>query len=219
MASLGSTPSLLLGFAVGGAASAAFDPALEIPKQQAWISAPHRVLDPAVLAALVAQGGVALGTAETLATHSGHSPANLDALVYLVQTVPGGSEAMHLWRLGHISDADFRHTLVKAGLDQRYIDPIINSKLFERVGLGDIAYGIVRGILPSPAYIPVPPPTGGTTVPRFPQLNIDPEGLAAQIGFSPEMLHLMVGRSGLSLAPGLAAQALFRKLINETTSC
>src|SRR5690242_602788 len=124
MATLGSTPSLLLGFAVGGAAQAAFEPALEIPKQQAWASAPNRVLDPGLLAALVAQGGVELGTAESLAAHSGHSKANLDALVYMAQTVPGIAEALHLWRLGFISDALMQHVLVKEGLDQRYVGPI-----------------------------------------------------------------------------------------------
>ncbi len=213
MASLGSTPSLLLGFAVGGAASAAFDPALEIAKQEAWQSAPNRVLDPALLARLVAEGGVDLGTARTLATHSGHSHANLDALVYMAQTVPGVSEALHLWRLGFISDELFRHTLVKAGLDDRYVNPIINTKIEELIGLGDIAYAVVRGILPAPAYVPVAPPTHGDKVPRFPQVNIDPEALAAKIGYSPEALQVMVGRSGLSMAPGMAAQAFFRDII------
>ncbi len=215
MATLGSTPSLLLGFAVGEAASAAFEPALEIPKQEAWQSAPNRVLDPGLLAALVAQGGVTLGTAEALSRKSGHSAGNLDALVYMAQTVPGVSEALHLWRLGFISDADFRHTLVKAGLDQRYIDPIFQTKIEELIGLGDIAISVVRGILPAPSYVPVPVPAHGDNVPRYPQVNIDPEVLAAKIGFSPEALQIMVGRSGLSLAPVMAAQALFRGLITH----
>ncbi len=215
MAGIGSTPSLLLGFAVGEAASAAFEPALEIPKQQAWESARNRVLDPATLAALYAQGGVDLGTAHGLAAKSGYSDANLDALAYLAQTVPGVAEALHLWRLGFITDSLFIHALVKAGLDQRYIGPIIQTKTEELLGLGDIAISVVRGILPAPSYVPVPVPAKGVKVPRYPQVPIDPEVLAAKIGFSAEALQVMVGRSGLSLAPVMAAQALFRGLIAE----
>jgi hypothetical protein len=215
VAGIGSTPSLLLGFAVGGAASAAFDPALEIPKQEAWASAPNRVLDPGLLAALVAQGGVDLGTAQTISEKSGHGAKNLDALVYMAQTVPGVAEALHLWRLGFISDDLMQHVLVKEGLDQRYVGPLLRTKTEELIGLGDIAIAVVRGILPAPSYVPVPVPVQGDKVPRYPQVNIDPETLAAKIGFSPEALQVMVGRSGLSLAPVMAAQALFRGLISE----
>lgn len=213
MAGIGSTPSLVVGIAAGAAASAALEPALEIPKQNAWQSAPNRVLEPELLARLVAQGGVDLGTAHTLALKSGHSNANLDALAYLSQTVPGFAEAMHLWRLGFINSDLMTHALIKAGLDERYVQPILNTKIEELIGLGDIAYAVVRGILPAPAYVPVAPPAHGDKVPRFPQVNIDPEALAAKIGYSPEALQVMVGRSGLSMAPGMAAQAEFRKII------
>jgi hypothetical protein len=215
VAGIGSTPSLLLGFAVGEAASAAFEPALEIPKQEAWQSAPNRVLDPDLLAALVAQGGVDLSTAHALSVKSGHAAANLDALTYLAQTVPGIAEALHLWRLGFISDGLMEHVLVKEGLDSRYVQPILNTKIEELIGLGDIAISVVRGILPAPSYVPVPVPAQGDKVPRYPQVNIDPEVLAAKIGYSPQALEIMVGRSGLSLAPVMAAQALFRGLITE----
>ena len=213
MAGIGSTPSLVVGIAAGAAASAALEPALEIPKQQAWASQPNRVLDPGLLARLVAQGGLDLGAAQALAGHSGHSPANLDALVYLAQTVPGFAEAMHLWRLGEIGDADFTHVLVKGGLDQRYVQPILGSKTRELLGLGDIAYAVVRGILPAPSYVPVAPPAQGDKVPRYPQVQENPEALAAMLGYDATALEIMVGRSGLSMAPIMAAQALFRGII------
>ena len=213
MANLGSTPSLLLGFAVGGAASAAFDPALEIAKQQAWADAANRIVDAGTLARLVAEGGVDLGSAQPYAHRNGYNNNQLDALIYLAQTVPGGAEALHLWRLGEISDADFTHTLVKGGLDQRYVQPILNSKLKEQLGLGDIAYAVVRGILPAPAYVPVPPPATGDNVPRYPQVQADPEALAARIGYDAQALEILVGRSGLSMAPVMAAQAHFRGII------
>lgn len=215
MAGVGSTPGLLAAAAVGAAASAALEPAFELPRQDAWSNNRNRILDTQLLARLVAQGGIDLSDAHVEAHREGYADDKFDALVYLAQTVPGISEAFDLWRKGLIGDGLFAHVLVKAGLDQRYAAPLMSLKEAELVGIGDIAYGIVRGILPAPAYVPVPPPTGGTSVPRFPPVDADPEELAAKLGFDPQMLHLMVGRSGLSLAPGLAAQALFRGLINK----
>ena len=215
MASIGSTPGLLAAAAVGAAASAALEPAFEVPRQDAWNSNRNRILDPGLLAALVAQGGVDLSDAQQEAHRQGYTDDKLDALVYLAQTVPGIAEALHLWRLGFIDDALMGHVLVKEGLDQRYAAAVLQTKTEELIGLGDIAIAVVRGILPAPSYVPVPVPTQGDKVPRYPQVNIDPELLAAKIGFSPEALQVMVGRSGLSLAPVMAAQALFRGLIAE----
>jgi hypothetical protein len=190
-------------------------PAFEIPRQDAWSRNRNRILDLGLLARLVAEGGIDLSVAHEDAHRQGYSDDKLDALVYLEQTVPGVSEALHLWRLGFISDGLMEHVLVKEGLDQRYTAAILRTKIEELIGLGDIAYAVVRGILPSPSYVPVPPPTHGTKVQRFPQVNIDPEELAAKIGFSPEALQIMVGRSGLSMAPGMAAQANFRNIIAD----
>src|SRR5215831_12427250 len=215
MAGIGEAPGIVVGVGVGAAASAAIQPAVEIPRQLAWAANRNRILDVGILARLVAQGGIDLSDAHAEAHRDGYTDDKLDALVYLAQTVPDVSEAMHLWRLGRISDALFSHALTKAGLDPRYAAAIVNTKLDERIGLGDIAYGVVRGILPAPSWVPVAPPTGGTTVPRFPQVNLDPLELANELGFNENMLQLMVGRSGLSLAPGLAAQALFRGIINH----
>ena len=213
MAGVTDAPGIVVGVGVGAAAAAALEPAVEIPKQEAWAANPNRILDPGTLARLAAQGGITLGAAETEALRGGYGSDKLDALVYLSQTVPGFAEAMHLWRLGYISDNLMSHALTKTGLDQRYVQPILDTKIEELIGLGDIAYGIVRGILPAPAYVPVAPPTTTTNVKRFPQVNIDPEALAAKIGFSPEALQIMVGRSGLSMAPGMAAQGFFRGIL------
>jgi hypothetical protein len=209
----GSAAGVLSGVAVGGAATIALQPAFEIPRQDAWARNANKILDTGLLARLVAQGGIDLGAAADEAKRNGYGSDKLDALVYLEQTVPGIAEALHLWRLGFISDALMQHVLVKEGLDNRYVQPILDTKIEELLGLGDIAYAVVRGILPAPGYVPVAPPTHGDKVPRFPQVNLDPEELAAKIGYSPQALEVMVGRSGLSMAPGMAAQALFRGVI------
>jgi hypothetical protein len=210
---IGSTIGVLTGFAVGEAAAAALEPAFEIPRQDAWSRNANRILDVDLLARLVAQGGIDLSDAAAEAKRDGYTSDKLDALIYLAQTVPGIGEATALWRRGLITDALFSHVLVKEGLDQRYVTGIIGNKLAEPLGLGDIAYAVVRGILPTPSYVPVAPPTSGDKVPRFPQVNVDPNALAALLGYDPQALEIMVGRSGLSMAPVMAAQALFRGII------
>jgi hypothetical protein len=213
MAGIGSAPGIILGVGVGAAAGAALAPAIEVPKQQAWAGAPNRILDVAVLARLVAQGGVDLSDAAAEALLDGYKQDKLDALIYLEQTAPGSGEALSLWRLGLLSDGLFEHALTKAGLDPRFAAAIIARKTAEPLGLGDIAYGVVRGILPAPSWVPVAPPAHGDKVPRFPVVNEDPVKLAELIGYDEEALKIMVGRSGLSMAPGMAAQALFREII------
>ena len=192
----GSAAGVLGGVAVGGAATVALQPAFEIPRQDAWSRNANRILDVNLLARLVAQGGIDLSDAENEAARDGYGADKLDALVYLAQTVPGIGEATQLWRRGLISDALFSHVLVKEGLDQRYVTGIINNKLAEVVGLGDIGYGVVRGILPAPSWVPVAPPAEGDKVPRFPQVDIDPLELAHQLGYDEDMLKLEVRDNG-----------------------
>ena len=68
---LGSAPGIILGVGVGTAASAAIEPAVEGPRQAAWKGNPIRVLDPSLMAALVAAGGIDLGTAQADAALEG----------------------------------------------------------------------------------------------------------------------------------------------------
>lgn len=223
MASIGSTPSLVVGIAAGAAASAALEPALEIPKQEAWASAANRLPDVGLIAKLVAAGEVSQADGRSMAARLGFGQHSFDAITYLAQTRPEWPELLHLWRRFSLPDPNlgtFPTSLVDsglahAGLDWDYAQWLKALKTAELPGIGDIAYGVVRGILPAPPWVPVAPPTSGTSVPRFPQVDIDPVQLAAALGYDESMLRLMVGRSGLSLAPGLAATALFRGEIND----
>lgn len=223
MSSIGSTPSLVVGIAAGAAASAALEPALEIPKQEAWAGAANRLPDVGLIAKLVAAGEVLQQDGRDMAKRLGFGNAAFDSLTYLAQTRPDWPELLAMWRrfsLGDLGPGAFPDSLVDAGLAHTGLDwdytPYLKAlKTAELVGLGDVAVGIVRGALPAPSWVPVPPPTSGLSVPRFPQVNLDPVALANALGFSEEMLHLMVARSGLSLAPGLAAVANFRGVIND----
>ena len=223
MTAIGSTPGLIIGVGVGAAASAALEPAIEVPKQEAWAAAPNRLPDVGLIARLVAAGEVSQASGRSMAARLGFGGATFDAITYLAQTRPEWPELLALWRRFTLPDPNlgsFPVSLVDAGLahaglDWDYAAWLKALRYAELPGIGDVAYGVVRGILPAPSWVPVAPPTSGTSVPRFPQVDIDPVQLAAALGFDENMLRLMVGRSGLSLAPGLAATALFRGEINH----
>lgn len=223
MSSIGSTPSLVVGIAAGAAASAALEPALEIPKQQAWADAPNRLPDVALIARLYVTGQVSKDSAYNMAARLGFDKAPFDALAYLAQETPEFPLVLRLWRLfgtpsgltGNAGTDLVDHALAHSGLDWDYHALMRDLYDAELPGIGDIAYAVQRGIINAPAYLPVKPPQSGFSINAFPSLNIDPEELAAKLGYSKDMLHLMIGRSGLSMAPVMAAQANFRKLIND----
>lgn len=223
MGAIGSTPALIVGVAAGGAASAAFDPALEVPKQEAWAAAANRLPSIDLIARLVAAGEVAHDDAVGMAGRLGFSPQWFDSYLYLSQTTPGFAEVLRMWRLSAVNpDFDEKtlsglvdHTLAHEGLDWDYQPFLRALKTAELIGLGDIATAIVRGAVPAPSWVPVAPPTTTDSVPRFPVTDVDPVALANALGFSEDMLKIMTARSGLSLAPILATQALFRGVLSD----
>ncbi len=129
-------------------------------------------------------------------------------------TAPGTGELLNMLRRGTINPGNFTHGLRKARLEPMW-DAALAQLAVQYIGLGDIATAIVRGAVPAPSWVPVPPPTTTDKVPRFPVTNIDPIALAAKLGYDEDMLRIMTARSGLSLAPILATQALFRGALSD----
>ncbi len=223
MSSIFSIPELAIGVGLSEAASAAFEPKIEVPKQSAWASNPQRLPDLGLIAALVAGGKVTQANGHNMANRLGYSNGTMDSITWLAQNRLAFPLMLRMWRLaavnGAFDDAALSglldRTLAHEQLDWDYHPYLRALKHAELPGIGDIAYGVVRGILPAPSWVPVAPPTTTTNVKRFPMVEIDPVKLAAALGYDEDMLRLMVGRSGLSLAPGLAAQAYFRGLIED----
>jgi hypothetical protein len=215
MASLGSTPGIIVGIGVGTAASVALEPAIEVPKQEAWKRNPNRLLGADIVARLVAQGGVTLDNAREDAIREGLSNDKLDALVYLSQTVPPVAEALTLWRRGLISDALWKHVLVKAGLDGRYVDGLTRLKVSEPLDPAVIANAIQRGIVKDPGFLPVSPPTATGKVPPFPASSIDAVAEAEASGVSRERLFVETAIVGRPLSLQQAASAYFRRIIER----
>ncbi len=213
---LGSAPAILAGVAIGGAASTAVTPALETSRQTAWEAVPFRLLDVNLLARLIAQGGIPLNAvAYSSAAKEGYDHDKLDALVYLAQTVPGLAEAFDLWRRDRISDGDFQHALVKVGLDDRYIGPIMELKTAVLLTPEELAVMVQRGIVSNDGLLPVGPPTATGQVPPMPMIGVDPVAEAARSGLDQERLAGIARIIGLPASPDLAARMVFRQIIDR----
>lgn len=211
---LGSTPGIIVGVGVGAAASAAIEPAVELPKQAAWKANAHKVLNPAQMAALVAQGGVSLGAAQADGVLEGYGADKMNALVYLAQTVPGFAEAITGLRRGTITPDDFAHTLVKTAVDARYY-PAIEDLQHVWLSPQQVALGVVRSLLPDPGLMPVDLDTSGGSVPAYTKANIDVLKEALGGGIDRERLRVMVGSIGLPMSTQQAANATFRGIIQR----
>lgn len=211
---LGAAPGIVVGVGVGTAAAAGLDPVFEPGKQAAWLAHPNKVLDPGLLAQLVAKGGIDLGTGQSQALRSGLSADRLDQLVYLSQTAPDVAIALELWRRGKLTEAQVDHALVKAGLEFQYWGPL--KELFvERLGAPVIALAIVRGIMRNPGFLPVGPPTTEGNVKAFPVSPLDPIAEAQAVGVDSDRLFIETAIAGRPAAPDLAARGVFRGILER----
>lgn len=223
MASPLQLPSLIAGTAIGGAAAAAFEPALEVPRQDAWLSAPNRLPDVGLIAALVAGGKVSLADGQAMAARLGYDTGPFDSLTWLAQNRLDFPIMLRMLRLAAYNPAFdpatlaslLDRTLAHEQLDWDYHPFLTALQTAELPGIGDIAYAVVRGYLPTDIPLPVAPPSTSTNVARFPQSTTKAETLAAAIGYDKDILELMIARSGLSMAPGLSAQAYFRGILAD----
>lgn len=209
-----SSLEVIAGVAVGTAAAAALEPAVELPRQKAWSQNKVRVLDPAVMARLVASGGIDLGSAQADGGVEGYDEDKINALVYLAQTVPGFAEAVTMLRRKTISPADFDHTLIKSAMDARYYTAVED---LQNVWLSpqQVALGIVRSLIKDPGLMPVDLDTSGGVVPAYQQAALDALTEAAGGGTDEERLRVMVGSIGLPMSTQQAASAFFRGIIAQ----
>lgn len=222
--------SLIFGGAIGAAASEAIAPALEPARQHAWQQNTNRVLDPAVLAGLVAEGAIGLTDAQDLAERNGFAPAAFNGYVQLALHGPGLGEALRAYlRDGQpatsngeadigpgIDAAKLHHAYQKAGIEQQYwaaLDGLAQNPLDPAV----LANAILRGIMPAPFDLPFSPPATAGKVQAFPTSTLDPKAEAAAGGVSVERLFVLTAIVGRPMAPEEAAKASFRGIIDHDT--
>jgi len=204
----------IIGAGVGIAAAEGARPAIEPAAQEAWKANPFRVLDPATLAALVAQALTDLGPAEEQASRSGYDANKLSALVQLALKAPPTAEALELWRRGKISADQARHALTKAQIEPQYHDAILD--LFHgRLRPEAVATAIQRGILPNDGILPVGPPTAVGVVEPMPQVALDPFAEAQADGLDADRLKVLARIVGLPPGPGELLDLLNRGVIED----
>ena len=90
---------------------------------------------------------------------------------------------------------------VKAALDA------LRNLRHVRIPGPDLAYMVVRGVVPDGGTLPGSLPTTADNLQLPPQLKLDTILEASRTGWDAKRFAGLVARSGLAMAPGLAAQA------------
>lgn len=94
-----------VGYGIGGAAAAAFEPPLRELSYELEQLMTNRVLSPAELAEAVIRGLVQMDAAREEASKTGLNTERFDTLVGLSGNPPGVQELLELWRRGEIDEA------------------------------------------------------------------------------------------------------------------
>jgi hypothetical protein len=210
----GRIQALVAGGAVATAASDGVRPVLEPVRQHAWTRNRQRVLDVDTTARLVAQAIIAMPDADDEAARNGYSLNRLQALVHLMQTMPGQSELARMLNRHTISPDLFSEALAKHQVDPRFWDAL-RDLTNEKLDPAQIAAGIHRGLLPDPGILLGEQPSGPRNVESYPVYPIDPLEEARADGFDRDRLGVLVGLQGLPMGPHEAAQAFFRGIITH----
>lgn len=124
----GRTASEGAAYAFGVATGPVLAPATESVRQEAWKFYSTRIPAVGVLAEGVAQGQVDVGTARDWAARQGFGKDAFDALVNVANVGPGSGFAFELWRRGVINDAGFKRALLRLGLEQEWIDDLVQIR-------------------------------------------------------------------------------------------
>lgn len=203
-----------LAFAAGFAASRALEPAAITISQDAWTAAPVRRLPPEIAAEAAAENYSSYDTMAAEATYSGWDGTRFAYLYDVTLTAPGMGELIAMLRRGTINGGNFTHGLRKAKIEPMW-DSALTELQTQRISATDLAYMMVRGVVPDDGLLGMSLPTSADKLQLPPQYPIDPVQQAADTGWTKEQLGAMVARSGLAMAPVMAAQANFRGILSD----
>ena len=202
----------LLGFGVGVALAEALRPEATELGQEAWSATPTRAIDGPIAAQVAAEHVAEYGAMQTEASFTGYDASRFANLYGVTLQAPGMGELLTMLRRGTIASGDFTHGLRKARLETLW-DAALADLETERIPVADLAYMVVRGLVPDAGLLPVAPPSSGDKIARYPVASLDTLKEAAAWGWDEDRFRALVGRSGLSMAPVMAAQAYYRDVI------
>jgi hypothetical protein len=211
---LGSAASEAAAFAAGLAIGPTLSPEIEFLKNEAWNAVQTRALEPGVAAEIAAEDVAKYGDMEQQAAYHGVA-AQLFADLYGVSlTAPGTGELIAMLRRSDEVAIDFAHGLRKAKLEPQW-DKALRNLADQRLAATDIAYMVVRGVLPDEGLLGLSLPTHADNLRLPAQHSLNPITEAARTGWDAERLAMMIARSGLAMAPVMAAQANFRGILTD----
>ena len=209
------------GIAVGEAASSALEPVFEPIKQDAWLKAASKVLEPDQLAQLVATALLDQGDAGAEAERSGIGPVEFNKLVNLALKVPGAPDAAKLYLRsqggypGAITLAQLQRVYAKSGYEYQYWDALTAAAQNQLLTPAELALSIVRSTVADPGLLVVTLDTSDSNVPQYPVATLNALDEAAAFGMDAERLRVLVGDVGLPMAVELAARAAFRGILTK----
>lgn len=203
-----------LAFAAGFAASHALTPEATLIGQDSWHAAQTRRINAELAAAIAAEDIAAYDVLRDEATYSGVDESRFAYLYHFNLTAPGMGELLTMLRRKTINPGNFTHGLRKNKLEPMWDDALADLAN-QKISATDLAYMIVRGVLPDEGLLPGNLPTQAEKLQLPPQLPLNPVTEAQKTGWDQERLAAMVARSGLAMAPGMAAQANFRGILTD----
>jgi hypothetical protein len=206
-------PTEAAAFAGGLAIGPALAPLLRDLENLTWSLHPDKRLD-LVLAAEVAAEDVAVYDAMAAEAKQGGYDGDRFKWAYgATLQAPGVGELLTLLRRNSEVPIDFAHGLRKARLEAQWDDALRNLRDV-RIPGPDLAYMVVRGVVPDGGTLASSLPTRADNLSLPPQLNIDTLAEAAKTGWDAERFAALVARSGLAMGPVQAAQAHFRGILS-----
>jgi hypothetical protein len=210
----GGAGSTAAGIAIGATAVPAMEPIARSVVNDTWALHPSMPVDADTAAAIVAEDVEQIDWGRTEASHQGINQPNFDAMYREKLSAPGVGELLALLRRNSEVQIDFAHGLRKAKLEQQWDDALRNLRDL-RIPGPDLAYMVVRGVVPDGGTLPSSLPTRADNLSLPPQLGLDTLLEASKTGWDAERFAALVARSGLAMAPVMAAQANFRGILTD----
>lgn len=135
-----------VGYAIGGAASAAFEPPMRELSYELEKLMTNRILSPAELAEAVIRGLVDMDAAKGEAAESGYSGSRFETLVGLSGNPPGLQELLELWRRGDINEGDVDRGVRQGRMRTEWL-PALKRLRFGRFTPNEVASYAARGLM------------------------------------------------------------------------
>lgn len=208
------TGGLAIGEGLGGAIADTVEPRLQSFKNGQWQAHPDKPLDAAAAAEVAAENYDTYADMAREASFTGFDSDRFLHLYDVTLTGPGVGELLAMLRRSDEVGIDFTHGLRKAKLEPQWDDALRNLAN-QRLAATDIAYMVVRGVLPDEGLLGLSLPTHADKLKLPPQHSLNPITEAARTGWDADRLAMMVARSGLAMAPVMAAQANFRGILTD----